>query len=177
MATTTLVTVQDFARMAEPPGLRIELIGGEVVTLGRGKLVHEAVKANLILLLAGWLSRNPIARLFAETMYQFDELTALIPDISVVALDSTAPGGDRMQGGPEIAIEVVSSETAATLERKIELYLAQGSKSAWVIFPEQRVVWIHKPGTARMLTEHDTLEDPTVLPGFSAPVSSLFEGI
>ena len=177
MATTTLVTVQEFLRMPEPEGQRIELIGGEVVTMGRGRFVHEAVKANLILQLAGWLSRNPMARLFVETMYQMGNLTALIPDISVVALGSTAPRGDWMQGGPEIAIEVVSSESAATLERKIELYLAQGSKSVWVVFPEQRAVWIYKLGQAHMLGEHDKLEDPAVLPGFSVPVASLFEGI
>ena len=44
------------------------------------------------------------------------------------------------QGAPEIAIEVVSSESAARLEDKIELYLSHGSKSVWVVYPKKRVV-------------------------------------
>ena len=58
MATTTLVTVQEFLRMPEPEGQRIELIGGEVVTMGRGGIPHETVKKNLIRMLVLWLGGN-----------------------------------------------------------------------------------------------------------------------
>jgi len=47
-ATTTLVTVQEFVQLAEPDGQRMELMGGEVVTMGRGKIPHEIVKSNVL---------------------------------------------------------------------------------------------------------------------------------
>lgn len=178
MATTTLVTVQEFLRMPEPDGERIELIGGEVVAMGRGKLPHEIVKSNIILVLAAWLSQNRNFRLFAETMYQFDEHDAFIPDLSIVSTDRVQLASGWIQGAPDIAIEVVSLETAVQLEMKIDLYLASGGKSFWVVFPEQRLLRVFDAsGQTRRFEGSQILEDSSILPGFSTPVSSLFEGI
>jgi len=177
-ATTTLVTVQEFLQMPEPDGQSIELIGGELVTMGAGKIPHVFVKSNLIRVLVPWLAQNPIAKLFSETMYHLDEHTALIPDVSILFPGRVQPGSTGwIQGAPEIAIEVVSSETAVHLENKIDLYLAHGGKSVWVVFPEPRLVRIFDAtGQARKFEPHQTIEDP-VLPGFRVPVSSLFEGL
>ncbi|HYL74314.1 MAG TPA: Uma2 family endonuclease [Bryobacteraceae bacterium] len=178
-ATTTLVTVQEFLQLPEPDGQSIELIGGELVTMGAGKIPHEVVKKNLIRILALWLAQNSIGELFAETMYHLDEHNALIPDMSVLFPGRIPPGSTEwIQGAPEIAIEVVSSETALRLETKIDLYLAHGGKSVWVVFPDRRLVRIFDAtGQARKFEQHQTLEDSSVLPGFSIPVSSLFEGL
>ncbi len=177
-ATTTLVTVQEFLQLPEPDGQRIELIGGELVTMGAGRIPHEVVKSRVIQLLAVWPAQNPIGQLFSETMYHLDEHNALIPNISVlfpgrIPRDSTG----WFQGAPEIAIEVVSSETAVRLETKIDLYLTHGGKSVWAVFPDRRLVRIFDAaGQTRKFAQHQTIEDP-VLPGFRAPVSSLFEGL
>ena len=78
---------------------------------------------------------------------------------------------------PGLAIEVVSSDKASDLEDKIELYLANGSKSVWVVYPELRVVRVFDTnGQSRKFEQSQTLEDP-VLPGFSTPASAIFEGI
>jgi Uma2 family endonuclease len=178
-AATTMVTVREFLQLAEPEGERMELIGGEVVTMGYGKAPHEIVKSNLLGILVVWLAQNSVGKLFAETMFQLDDYDSLIPDLSVVFPGQAAPGTtDWLRGAPGIAIEVVSSETAARLEQKIDLYLAHGGKSVWVAFPERRVVRIFDAsGLSRKFEQHQTLEDPNVLPGFSTPVSAIFEGI
>ena len=178
MATTTLVTVQEFLQMPEPEGQKLELIGGEVVSMGRGKIPHEVVKKNLNKILVLWLGQNPIAELFPETMYQLDKYNSLIPDLGVIFPGRLSPGSTGwIQAAPELAIEVVSSESAERLEQKIELYFAHGSQSVWVVYPKQRVVWVFDDnGQSRKFEQSQTLEDP-VLPGFSAPVSSIFEGI
>src|SRR5579864_1386537 len=146
MATTTLVTVQEFLQMPEPEGQKLELIGGEVVSMGRGGIPHEVVKSNLIEILAVWLAQHRIGKLFSETTFQLDEHDSPIPDVCIVFPGRIPPGSTGViQGAPELAIEVVSSETAARLEEKIELYLAHGSKSVWVIYPTMRVVWLFDP--------------------------------
>jgi len=176
--TTTLVTVQEFLQMPEPEGEKLELIGGEVVSMGRGKIPHEVAKKNLNKLLVVWLAQNPIAELFPETMYQLDEYNSLIPDLGVIFPGRISPGSSGwIQAAPELAIEVVSSEPAERLEQKIELYLAHGSKSVWVVYPKQRVVRVFDATSkSRKFERSQLLEDP-VLPGFSAPVSAIFEGI
>lgn len=178
MATTTLVTVQEFLQMPEPEGQKLELIGGEVVSMGRGKIPHEVAKKNLTKILVVWLAQNPIAELFPETMYQLDKYNSLIPDLGVIFPGRLSPGSTGwIQAAPELAIEVVSSESAERLEQKIELYFAHGSQSVWVVYPNQRVVWVFDAnGQSRKFEQSQTLEDP-VLPRFSAPVSAIFEGI
>ena len=177
--TTTMVTVQEFRALPEPPGERIELIGGEVVSMGRGFGRHELVKANLIAILSAWIARNPSLILFSETTFELSDYDAPIPDVSLFSrrrLPADLSGW--LQGGPDVAIEVVSSEKASLLEKKLELYLAHGSKSVWVVFPEQKVVRIFDAsGHARMFDRNQTLEDPAVLPGFSTTVAAIFEGL
>ena len=179
MATTTLVTVQEFLQMPEPEGQKLELIGGEVISMDRGKIPHEVVKKNLNKILVLWLAQHPIAELFPETMYQLDEYNSLIPDLGIVFPGRISPGSTGwIQAAPELAIEVVSpAETADRLEQKTDLYLAHGCQSVWVVYPNQRVVRIFDAsGHARKFDQSQTLTDP-VLPGFSLPVSAIFEGI
>jgi Uma2 family endonuclease len=178
-ATTTLVTVPEFLAMPEPEGERLELIGGEIVSMSFGHIPHEVVKKNITKILVLWLAQNSPADLFAESMYHVDEHNALMPDLSVLfpgRIDSSSKGW--IKGAPEIAIEVVSSETAARLEDKIELYVAHGSKSVWVVYPKKRVVWIFDArGGAKKFERDQLLTDPAVLPGFSILTSAIFEGV
>jgi Uma2 family endonuclease len=178
-AATTLVTVQEFLQLPEIEGERRELIGGEIVTMGYGKTPHEVVKKNLNRILVVWLSQNPIAEVFNETMFVLDKYNSFIPDLSVVFPGRITPGStDWIHGAPELAIEVVSSESAATLQRKTDLYLARGGKSVWTVFPGERIVnVIDATGRATRFTANQTLEDPTVLPGFSTTASAIFEGL
>jgi Uma2 family endonuclease len=176
---TTLVTVQEFMQLVESNDQPMELIGGEVVTMGSWKVPHEFVKSNLIQLLAVWLAQNPIGRLLAESIFRLNEHDALMPDLAILFPGRVQPGSTELIcGAPELAIEVVSSEAAERLEQKIELYFAHGSKSVWVVYPKQRVVRIFDAGgQSRKFEQNQTIEDPAVLPGFSTPVSTIFEGI
>ena len=178
-ATTTALTVEDFLKLPEPEGQRIELIEGEVVAMGYGRYAHEMVKANLIQILVEWSLRHPIGRVFSETMFRLDAHNSPIPDVSFVLAGRLTPGTEGLiEGAPELAIEVVSSESAAHLEKKIELYLAHGGKAVWTVYPRQGVVWVFDAkGFARKLEGDQAIEDAALLPGFSAPVSAIFDGV
>jgi len=178
-ATTTLLTVEEFLQMSEPEDRRLELIGGELVSISFGHIPHEVVKKNLIKILVLWLAQNSSAEVFAGTMYRVDEYNALMPDLSVLFPGRIAPGRTGwIQSAPEIAIEVVSSESAARLETKIELYLSHGGKSVWIIYPEQRVVRVFDAtGGLKKFEGTQALVDSNVLPGFSVPTSAIFEGV
>jgi Uma2 family endonuclease len=177
-ATTTLITVEEFLKLPEVEGERIELIDGEVISMGHGGYPHELTKSNLIRLLTIWSVENPPSRVFCETAYQLDDRNCLIPDLS---LDSNriAPGSTGVfQRAPALAIEVVSSEPAARLEKKIRLYLLNGGKSVWAVYTEERMVRVHHPGRElKSFFDDHTLTDLSVLPGFSIPTSAIFEGV
>jgi Uma2 family endonuclease len=177
--TTAVVTVDEFLKLPETEGERIELIQGEVICMASAGYAHERVKANTNRLLVPWLIQNPIGLVFIETAYRLDEHNAPIPDVSMVANDRLLPGMQGLiNGAPDLAIEVVSSETATHLQGKIRLYLKHGSKAVWVVYPEHRMIEIYNAnGQMRTLEQDQILEDRDVLPGFSVPVSAIFEGL
>ena len=82
-----------------------------------------------------------------------------------------------LEGAPELAIEIASpSDTSAMIGRKVDHFLAAGSKTVWVFYPESQQVHIHKVGqkTAKLGADH-FLEEPAILPGFHFAISEIFE--
>jgi Uma2 family endonuclease len=179
MSTTTApMTIEEFLKLPEVEGEKMELIHGEVVSIAYAGFVHERVKSNINKILVVWLDRHPFGQVFLETTYR-TEGDALAPDLSVLRNDRLTPvTKDLPLGAPDLAIEVVSSETTARLRTKIRLYLKYGSKAVWVVYPDERLVEIHSAsGQVTILEQGQILEDPDALPGFSAPVAAIFEGL
>ena len=119
--TTALLTVEQFAQLPEEETLRCELVHGEIVRMGNAGFLHERVKANANSILTGYLFENPVGMIFPETMYQLGKRDAPIPDVSLL-LNERIPAkatNALPEGAPDLAFEVVSSETAAFMERKI----------------------------------------------------------
>ncbi len=82
-----------------------------------------------------------------------------------------------LEGAPELAIEIASpSDTSAMIGRKVDHFLAAGSKTVWVFYPESQQVHIHKVGqkTAKLGADQH-LEEPEILPGFRFGISQIFE--
>ena len=178
-AITSGLSVEQFLELPEPPGQRIELIEGEVLAMPLGGYEHERTKANWIQILSPWLLEHPIGVLFVETGFRLDAHTALIPDLSLVLNHRLVPRPETyIQGAPELAIEVVSSESAAQLEKKVRLYFAHGARAVWASFPSERVLRVYdRSGASHMLEPHQFLQDPELLPGFRVLVSGVFEGL
>jgi Uma2 family endonuclease len=99
------------------------------------------------------------------------------PDLSVVRQERlpAIPRG-WIVVAPDVAVEVVSpGDSADEIEQKVEEYLEAGTALVWVIYPEARVVQVHRrEGTEERLREGDTLHGEDVLPGFACPVAELF---
>jgi Uma2 family endonuclease len=172
------LTTEEFLALPESPGVKRELIEGEVFEVGTGGPVHERLKANFIWRLGLYFGSRKQLALFPETMYHFTGAGSLQPDVSVVLSGNLDPSrSGRITIAPDLAIEVVSSESASDLNRKVHIYLAHGVRSVWVAYPESRTVMVHKKGSVAEFECGQTLAEPDLLPGFSIPVDDLFEGI
>lgn len=79
---------------------------------------------------------------------------------------------------PTLAVEVVSpSEDADVLQAKIADYLRFGSQQVWVFYANPHQVHVYDrahPNQIRVYHETDTLEAPTLFPGLSIAIESLF---
>jgi Uma2 family endonuclease len=79
---------------------------------------------------------------------------------------------------PELAVEVISSdriEEQQNLRIKVSNYLSVGTV-VWVVRPEDKAIEVHAPSqTVKIYHEKDTLDGGEILPGFTLPVSAIFE--
>ena len=100
----------------------------------------------------------------------------LVPDLAYWAPGK--PVGDSAFFPPTLAIEIVSDDQSVpALRDKCRQYLARGVDVCWLIDPKKRTVETFEGDTeSRLMTEGDTLVS-AFLPGFTEPVSDLFEGV
>src|SRR5712692_10554567 len=172
------LTVEQLLTLPEDPKARQELIGGELVTMSRGAQPHELTKGNFSIELGAYFKQNRIGVVLSESSFQITDVDAPMPDASVVLAGRLQTGHTGLMAvTPDIAIEVVSSESAAFLRAKIKLYLQHGAKAVWVANSELRIIQVWDAAGMRELAGDQLLEAPGVLPGFGVPVSAFFIGL
>ncbi|MDQ6700662.1 MAG: Uma2 family endonuclease [Acidobacteriota bacterium] len=184
MATTPrLMTVDEFFALPEEEGVKREFSDGvlieETIEMGNANPRHELLKINFIWILTGFLHQHELGRIASESMFGLKS-SFRIPDISYVSKERFPLdlSGRAIQGAPDIAIEVVSSESAADLQKKVRQYLKDGARAVWVAYPDERTIHTFEPdGTSRLLEGDQYLEAPGILPGFREQVSKFFEGL
>ena len=174
MPATALLTSEQYLALPDEfdkngNHVKDELIGGEVVRLPIPPKLHDLVRANIAKSML-WFDV-----VLVSTGFEVSKYDTLIPDVSVVRRERLSIDDRIFRGAPVLAIEVVSpDETARHLKSKVDAYLANGSQSVWVVYPDACSVMVHTSDSVRELKADQKIEDP-LLPGFSTPVSAFFE--
>ncbi len=176
MATKTLLTVEEFLRLPEPPDAHYELVEGVLITVSPTMPEHNNVRDTLLVALRNFLAGRELGRVWSEQAFHLFGNTVRIPDISFVRAGRVVDPHHLPEGAPDLAVEVISpTNTPREMDQRVSDFFAAGCQRVWVVYPEHREVYIHGlAGVSRRRAE-ETLEDTELLPGFSVRVSSLFE--
>jgi len=174
MSARTLLTFEQFEQLPDD-GLTHQLLEGELISAPPFRVRHVVVRQNLADALRSFVEERRLGVAYVRAAFKLSPRTLLQPDVSFIRtaqLERADPDGYD-EGSPAIAIEVAAeSNTAAELDRKMELYFAHGAEEVWVVYPETRRVRLHFPdGTSR--TACDELQSGS-LPGWSAPATAVF---
>jgi Uma2 family endonuclease len=176
MATKTLLTVEEFARIFERRDCFYELVEGELVTVSPGMFLHNRVRDRLLIVLAAFLEAHPLGIVVSEQPFHLFGNTVRYPDIAFVRSGRMLPPNKFPEGAPDLAVEIISpSNTSREMDRRISDFFAAGATRVWVVYPEDREVYVHGLTGMVRRSGDESLEDPELLPGFSVKVSSLFE--
>ena len=78
---------------------------------------------------------------------------------------------------PDLVVEIVSpNDRAREVRQKISMWLEHGVSMALEVRPATRTITVHRPGVSPVtLTGDDVLDGGDVLPGFSLPLSEIFD--
>jgi Uma2 family endonuclease len=79
---------------------------------------------------------------------------------------------------PDLVVEIVSpNDSYSEIDKKVDLYLADGVQMIVIVDPQRKKIRIHYPNakTPISLTLDDTLEGGDLLPDFRLPLRDIFE--
>ncbi len=102
------------------------------------------------------------------------------PDIFFVSAERL-PLDARVQGYlevvPELVVEIVSpSDSEQDVSEKIAMWLEHGVAMALEVRPSTRTIQVRRPGVPTiLLTGDDALDGGDILPGFTLPLSDIFD--
>lgn len=160
-----------YARAAA--GERIELADGEILPMPNNDSVHDFLKFDLCREIALRLGRAGWAG--NEMCFELNPDLIRHPDIAVLLSRPRIQPHVRVQGAPDLAIEIVSdSDTAKSLDDRVNQFLAHGSQAVWVVWPESRRFDIHQRGQATRHI-HSRIEGEIPIPAFTLDLAEFFE--
>lgn len=180
---TKLLTAKEFALRPDPSdGSREELVRGEVVTMPQPSFRHAEVAAQVGFLLKSFLQGKNLGRVVSETGVRTEQDPDSVrgPDVSYWSFERL-PQDQVIDVWPmvvaDLCVEVRSpSNSIRALRDKATEYINAGVRMVWVIEPDDRSVTVYrKRGRGVTLWDDELIDGEDVLPGFTCPVSRLFE--
>jgi Uma2 family endonuclease len=180
-----LMTTEEFLSLPDN-GTDRELIRGvpreKPMTVRNRKHTKSAAHFGFVLL--SWLRQQPEPRGEVHVgeagvrLFQDPDTTVGI-DVAYFApevVQKTAEGARFIDGPPVLAVEILSpSDQQEEILDKVRDYLQAGVKLVWVAEPVFRTVMVYRPDAPpQSFNDTEEISGEPHLPGFRAPVSSLF---
>jgi Uma2 family endonuclease len=154
------ITVEQYEAFEGYPGLRDELINGEIILSPQPKPLHQQISENIHRLLNEVLSDQFVAK--QNSSIKLREANSMpAPDVFVVrrADWKRACESDRyLEMPPILAVEVISpANRKSRVAQKIDLYLSTGVSAVWVCYPKKRLLRTYHAGQITELSETETV--------------------
>ena len=181
---TRLLTFADY--LNEPETMeRFEIIDGEVVMAASPTRYHQIASGNIYRPVHQFVSQRGLGEvLYApmDVVVQRDPLRVRQPDLLFVSNERAEILGDRIYGGPDLVVEILSpSNRGAYIENKLADYARINVRECWLVCLPMRTVDILRleGGEWRLAGVRgpgDRVESG-VLPGLDLEVDRIFRGI
>lgn len=170
IVSTIKMTAQQFLLLGEdPPGVKLELVNGEIAVSPSPIPSHSTVVINLIVLLGTYIEAKDLGELHQDVDTILNRFTVRRPDVLFFAKERTHFIGKKaMEGPPDLAVEVISpSSIEVDREDKFAEYLTAGVAHYWIIDPQERTMDAWKlEGGAYVVSGHGRDDDVLRLPPF-----------
>lgn len=181
MATKSrLMTAEELLAMPDD-GFRYELIRGELVQMAPAGHMSSFYEMRMGIKLGAFVEDNELGRTYSASggfTLEANPATVLAPDVAFVRqerVDAAGEGDGFFPGAPDLVVEVISpSDRLTEVGRKVEEWLAAGTRMVVVVNPRNHTVQAHTPVGVTELTEADTLDGGDVVPGWRLPVAEIF---
>ncbi|MFN8513901.1 MAG: Uma2 family endonuclease [Thermomicrobiales bacterium] len=168
--------------MPEKPGIRYELVSGELIEVPGASIEHAFLAKHVVKLLDSVVETHDLGIAVGDgaafLLRRHPDLLR-IPDAAFISWDRLP---DRKLPRsfvhliPDLAVEIVSpNDRANEISEKVHEYLDAGTSLVWILWPRRRMVSVYEPDRdIRELGADDYLDGGDVLPGFRVLVADIF---
>ena len=178
------LTKEEFLELPDTEDRRkMELDGGELYIMPRPRRIHQFWHGQLFWHIENYIrtSDEPPAEVFVDFVVglSLENRTLLEPDLCVVLRERLESVGDRMvEGAPDIAVEILSSDRRRDLVRKRQLYAEAGVSEYWIFDPVNdaaTLLDLHGDEyVERAVLGADGVVTTVLLPGLEIPLADVF---
>ena len=181
------MALSEFIRRFEQDGA-FELIEGEIVPMSPNVSIHAVLIKRVLRLLLPFEDKG-LGEVFTEATFILEEKSdwvkgSRIPDLMFISAEQLKKhyAQENWESKPfalipELVVEIVSpTDNYTDVNRKAQLYLADGVKRVWVFDPQAKQIAVHTSGTntITILQGDDMLIGGSVLPDFKVRVKDIF---
>jgi len=177
--TEKIYTYEDYRKL--PEGAPYQLIGGMLIMTPLPSTYHQIISMKLGFLLVGFVQENNLGlTLFAPIDVYLDETETYQPDIIFIAKDrQSIIGPDKINGAPDLVIEILSPSTAYyDLRKKFKVYEKNGVKEYWIIDPEEQSMEVYTLQEGKFLlgqkAEKQGHIQSAIVEGFNVAIETIF---
>jgi Uma2 family endonuclease len=143
---TIKMTARQFLELGEdPPGVRLELVDGEIAVSPSPIPRHSFAVGSLYVALKTHVDEHDLGEVLMDVDTIFGEHDVRRPDIFFFTKARRHLIGEKaIEGPPDLAVEVLSPGTERIDRRdKFKLYAAGKVKHYWIVDPEQKTIESH----------------------------------
>jgi len=140
---TIKMTARQFLELGEdPPGVRLELVNGEIAVSPSPIPDHSHVVVALATILKVHIDQDDLGQLFTDVDTVFGEFDVRRPDLLFFRKSRLHLIGDKaMEGPPDLAVEVLSPGNVRTDRKdKFKLYAEGKVRYYWIVDPRTRTI-------------------------------------
>ncbi len=182
LQTGTKLTYEEYLETPETM-IRCEIVDGEVIVAGPS-LYHQVISKHIFRPVDRFVSEQELGQLFyapVDVVVQRDPLRVRQPDLLFVSNERADILGERIEGGPDLVVEIISpSNTRAEIHGRLADYASLNVRECWLVYPQ-----IHAAEVLQLEGDEwrrayirgagESLES-VVLPGLELNIADFFEG-
>lgn len=159
-----------------------ELVRGKLRKYMPSGNIHGIIALRIGRIIGNFVDENDLGiAVAAETGFiiSHNPDTVRAPDAAFIGKEKLAKYGITEKffpDAPDLAVEVVSpNDRKKDIEEKTRDYLAAGVKLIWIVYPQNKIVAVHRQDNITdILRQTDELDGEDVLPDFRYPLEKIF---
>jgi len=174
-------TYEDYAAL--PEGAPYQLIGGKLVMTPSPTASHQYISVRIGKRLIDFVEEMGLGIvLFAPLDVYLEEKETYQPDIIYIAKERLFIIEERVNGAPDLVMEILSPSTAYyDLRKKARVYARQGVKEYWIVDPEESSIEIYSNQgdtfELKQKAEGEGKVNSSLLAGFEVEIKDIFVSI